>query len=115
MRVMMRGKIHGARVTGTKLHYSGSLAVDSGLLKAAGMLPHEMVHVWNVSNGKRFRTYVVPGKRGEVTVMGAAARLCRRGDEIIIAAEEVLAENEAWRLKPKIVFVDEKNRLKGRE
>ncbi|MEM4389553.1 MAG: aspartate 1-decarboxylase [Candidatus Micrarchaeia archaeon] len=112
MRVMLRGKIHGARVTGLKLHYSGSLAVDGELLKAAGMLPHEMVHVWNISNGNRFQTYVVPGKKGEVTVMGAAARLCRRGDEIIIAAEEIVDEREARRLKPKIVLVDEKNRIK---
>jgi len=112
MRVLMRGKIHGARVTSTKLHYSGSLAVDAELLEAAGILPHEMVHVWNVSNGKRFITYAVPARRGEVVVMGAAARLCRKGDRLIIAAEEILGEREARKLKPKIVIVDGSNRVR---
>ena len=113
MLAMLKSKIHGAVVTGTLLEYDGSLRVDESLLKAARMLPGEMIHVWNVSNGNRFRTYVVPGKKGGITVMGAAARLCRKGDKLIVAAETFLEEKKAEKHRPKVIFVDGKNRIKS--
>ncbi len=112
MRKMLRGKIHRATVTGADLHYEGSITIDSDLMRDAGMLPNEAVHVWNINNGERFETYTVEGEPGSgvVCVNGAAAHKVDVGDLIIIAAFGWMkdAEAEAW--KPKVVFVDDKNR-----
>ena len=88
MRNMLKSKIHRATVTDADLNYDGSITVDVGLMEAANMIPHELVHVWNVNNGERFETYVIPGARnsGTICVNGSAARRVHRGDLLIIAS-----------------------------
>ena len=111
-RKLLRGKIHRATVTGADLHYEGSVTIDEDLMERADLLNHEAVHVWNVTNGERFETYAIPGRRGSgvVCVNGAAAHKVSRGDLVIIAAFSWMEEKEARRWKPRVVFVDEQNR-----
>jgi aspartate 1-decarboxylase len=111
-RKMLRCKIHRATVTRGDLHYEGSITVDRALMEAAGMLPHEAVWVWNVSNGERFETYVLAGERGagEICVNGAAARKAQPGDLVIIAAYSWVEEQRTRQWSPQIVMVDAQNR-----
>ena len=113
-RKLLHGKIHGATVTATAIDYEGSIGVDADLLRAAGILPHESVHVWNVTNGERFETYAIvnPAGSGEIVVNGAAAHRTRVGDKVIIAAFIWLKKKELKGHKPSIVLVDATNRLK---
>jgi aspartate 1-decarboxylase len=110
---MLKSKIHRARVTETLLDYEGSLKLDRGLMEAANIVPFEMVKVYNISNGERFDTYVVPGKRdsGTVGLMGAAARKGVVGDLIIIATYVLVDETQVEGYTPIIVHVDDKNRV----
>ncbi|MFH1224597.1 MAG: aspartate 1-decarboxylase [Candidatus Diapherotrites archaeon] len=110
--IMLKSKIHRATVTGADLDYEGSITIDGALMEAAGIIQHEKVEVWNVSNGKRFETYAVPAVRGsgEVIVNGAAAHRAKKGDLVIIAAFALLEEGEE--IMPKIVHADSKNRAK---
>ena len=116
-RKLLHGKIHGATVTATAVDYEGSIGVDANLLAAAGILPHESVHVWNVTNGERFETYAIanPAGSGEIVVNGAAAHKTRAGDKVIIAAFTWLTEGELRRHKPSIVLVDSANRIQKRK
>src|SRR5215472_16346328 len=111
---MLKGKIHRARVTAALMDYEGSIEVDTFLLVAAGIRKFEEVHIWNMNNGERFTTYALPAKRGSgiIAVNGAAARKVQPGDEVIISAFAVVSEKEAENWTPRIVLVDEKNRLK---
>src|SRR5512142_431907 len=113
-RLMLRSKIHRATVTDSNLEYEGSLTVDPVLLEAAGILPYEQVSVSNLNNGERFETYVIPGKRGrgEMVLNGPTARKGVKGDKVIVFCYEYFNENELKTFKPRIVLVDEKNRLK---
>ena len=108
-----RAKIHRARVTAADLHYQGSITIDSELLSAAGIGRWEEVQVVNLNNGARFTTYVMPGEPGSGTVClnGPAARLGEVGDIIIIIAYGLIDEKESRNFHPKIVFVDEKNKI----
>ena len=110
--MMLKSKIHRATVTRSDLDYEGSIEIDSSLMEAARLLPHEAVHVWNVSNGERFQTYAVPGEAGSggICINGAAAHRARVGDLVIIASFVSMEEAEARAWKPTLVFVDEKNR-----
>jgi aspartate 1-decarboxylase len=112
-RVMLKSKIHRARVTGSDLHYIGSLTVDPALLAAADILEHERIAVVNVENGERFETYAILGEpdSGVVEVNGAAARLVQPGDTIIVFAYGHYDEDEASRQVPRVVHVDERNRI----
>ena len=112
-RRMFLGKIHRAVVTDANLDYEGSVTIDERLLQAAGMLNHEEVHVWNLTRGSRFTSYAIAGERdsGVICVNGAAAHLTRPGDLIIIAAFAEMDDEEARRHEPRIVRVDERNRL----
>ena len=112
MRKMLRGKIHRATITGADLHYEGSVTIDSDLMKAAGIIEHEAVHIWNVDNGERFETYALRGQPGSgvICVNGAAAHKVKVGHLIIIAAFGWMADEEAERWKPSVCFVDERNR-----
>jgi len=117
-RKLLRAKIHRATVTGADLHYEGSVTVDRDLIDRADLITHEAVQIWNVTNGERFETYVIPGQRGSgvVCVNGAAAHKVSKGDLVIIAAFSWMDEKAARVWKPKLVFVDEKNRpLESRE
>ena len=111
-RHMLLGKIHRATVTGAELHYEGSVTIDRDLLDQAGILPYERVDIWNVTNGERFTTYTLSGRRGSgvVCINGAAAHKARRGDLVIIAAFAEMSEAEARDWQPRAVFVDDRNR-----
>ena len=113
-RHMMKSKLHRATVTAAELHYEGSLTVDADLLDAADILPHEQIHVWDVTNGTRLTTYALPGKRGsgEVCVNGAGAHLIRPGDIVIIATFADYDDAEARAHKPTVVLLGEGNRRK---
>lgn len=116
-RVMLRSKIHRATVSDADLDYEGSLTVDPVLLEAAGILPYEQVNVSNLNNGERFETYVIPGKRdsGEMVLNGPTARKGVRGDKIIVFCYEFFNEDELKTFRPKIVLVDENNRVKEKK
>ncbi|QOI97720.1 MAG: aspartate 1-decarboxylase [Flammeovirgaceae bacterium] len=111
MRTMLKSKIHRAVVTGSDLNYEGSIAIDTELCKAADMLEFEKVEIYNINNGARFSTYVIPGRRGEISLNGAAARMVQPGDLIIIASYVNLPDDVAKKITPKIVMVDESNTL----
>jgi aspartate 1-decarboxylase len=113
-RFMLKSKIHRARITGTELHYEGSLSLDVSLMETAQLLPYEKIEVYNVNTGSRFSTYVIPAPRysGEVRLNGAAARLGAVGDIIIIASYGLFDEEELKDFKPFLVYVDEHNRIR---
>lgn len=111
-RTMMHGKIHRATVTDAQIDYVGSITLDPELISRAGILPHEQVHVLDINNGARFETYVIEGQRGSgnVVINGAAARLVNKGDQVIVIAYGVFTDEEARKLQPRVVLVDEANR-----
>jgi aspartate 1-decarboxylase len=113
MRIMMKSKIHRATVTQADLHYVGSVAIDADLLDAADLLEGEQVAIVDITNGARIETYVIPGPRGSgvIGINGAAAHLVHPGDLIIIMSYAVLDDAEARALKPRVVHVDEQNRV----
>jgi len=113
-RAMMKSKIHRAIVTESNLHYEGSITIDETLLEKAHILPYEKVAIYNITNGERFTTYVIKGKRdsGTICINGAAAHKARKGDMIIIVAYGLYDEKEIQSFKPSKVYVDEKNRVK---
>ncbi len=112
-RHLMKSKIHRATITSADLHYEGSLTVDEDLLDAADLLRYEEVQVVNVNNGARFSTYVIPGPRGSgvLQLNGAAARLGQPGDLVILISYGVFSTEEAARHVPRVVFVDQRNRI----
>lgn len=112
-RIMLKAKIHHARVTETNVNYEGSLAIDEDLLKAADMLPFEKVHVFNVSNGERFSTYLIRGEKGsgKVGIYGAAAHRARISDKLIIVSYAILDEEETDYFVPKILILDAANKI----
>jgi len=110
MRLMLRSKIHRARVTRVSLDYEGSIAIDRALIRKAGLLPGEKVLVANLRNGRRFETYVIEGTRGEIGLNGAAACLGKRGDLVIIMGFAVMSEREARANRPRVVHVDAGNK-----
>lgn len=113
MRTMLKSKIHRARVTEADLNYVGSVTLDPILMEAADLLPHEQVHLLDVDTGARLETYTIEGERGagEVVVNGAAARLIHKGDTILILSYVTVPEEEARRLEPCVIHVDEENRI----
>ncbi|MFH1727000.1 MAG: aspartate 1-decarboxylase [Pseudomonadota bacterium] len=110
-REMLKSKIHRASVTDANLEYEGSISIDSILLEAADILPFEKVDIYNCNNGNRFATYVIPGKRGEICLNGAAARLVHKGDKVIIAAYSFYHNDSCTKHDPKIVLLNEANEI----
>jgi aspartate 1-decarboxylase len=110
---MLKSKIHRATVTETNLNYEGSLTLDEDLIEAADLLPFEKVDVYNITNGNRFSTYIIKGERGSgiVCLNGAAARLAKEGDLIIIASYILIDEKHIKNHHPKIVLVNERNQV----
>jgi aspartate 1-decarboxylase len=110
---MLRGKIHRATITEANLHYQGSITIDADLMEAADLLEFEQVEVWNITNGNRFSTYTMLGERGSGTICinGAAAHKATAGDMVIIANFGWMSQDEARRHSPKVVLVDESNRI----
>lgn len=112
-RIMLKAKIHRARVTDANLDYEGSITIDEELMEAADILPFEQVQIYNVTNGNRFETYALKGRRGSgvICINGAAAHKATTDDLIIIASYGLLDEEEYARHRPKLVYVDEANRI----
>jgi aspartate 1-decarboxylase len=113
-RVMFKSKIHRATVTEADLDYEGSVTIDASLMEAADIVAFERVDVWNVTRGTRLQTYAMvgPPDSGVVCINGAAAHLVKPGDLVIIATFADYEEAEARAHRPKVVLVDEKNRIK---
>ena len=113
IRTMLAG-IHRATVTEANVDYEGSVTIDADLMDASGIIPYEMVHVLDLTNGARLETYAIEGRRGsgEICVNGAAGLLVRNRDMVIIMHYvQVSDEEEACNMKPKVVRVDMKNRI----
>ena len=110
-RCFMIGKIHRATVTEARVDYEGSLSICPNLLKASGILPHERVDVYNLTNGERLRTYAILGEPGQVCLNGAAALKGAPGHMVIIVAYAWLTLDEYADLRPKVVLVDAANRI----
>ena len=115
IRTMLKSKIHRARITGSDLHYIGSITVDRDLLDAADILEHELVHVLDIDNGSRFETYTIAAERGsgEVRVNGAAARLVHAGDTVIVVSYAGYDRDELERYEPRVVHVNADNAIVG--
>ncbi|MFG3101055.1 aspartate 1-decarboxylase [Streptomyces sp. NPDC048182] len=115
IRTMFKSKIHRATVTQADLHYVGSVTIDAELLDAADLLPGELVHIVDVTNGARLETYVIEGERGSgvVGINGAAAHLVHPGDLVIIISYAQVTDAEARSLVPRVVHVDAENRIVG--
>jgi len=111
MRIMLKSKIHRARVTEANINYEGSIAIDRKLMMAADILPFEQVHVLDVNNGNRFTTYAIEGEDEEICVNGAAARMVTRGDTVIILTYTDVAEEKTLSHCPTLVYVDTNNRI----
>ncbi|MCX2971380.1 MULTISPECIES: aspartate 1-decarboxylase [Streptomyces] len=113
MRTMFKSKIHRATVTEADLHYVGSVTVDADLLDAADLLPGELVHIVDITNGARLETYTIAGERGSgvVGINGAAAHLVHPGDLVILISYGQMEDAEARAYRPRIVHVDADNRV----
>jgi aspartate 1-decarboxylase len=113
---MLKAKLHRVTTTHSELGYEGSCAIDEDLLEAADILEYQQIDIYNVNNGERFTTYAIRGERGSgmISVNGAAARKAQVGDILIIATYAAFAESELKNFKPRLVYVDEKNRIKRR-
>jgi len=112
-RTILKSRIHRATVTEASPNHEGSLTIDQNLLDAADILPHEQIHVWNLTNGARLISYAVAGERGSgvVSMSDIGANLIHKGDIVIIATFTTLKSKEARKYRPAIVHVDGKNRI----
>jgi aspartate 1-decarboxylase len=113
-RHMLKSKLHRVTITDAQLDYEGSISIDETLMIAADLIPYEKVDIYNVSNGERFSTYVIKGKKdsGVIGLNGAAARKGSKGDLIIIASYVLLDDDKAKNWTAKCVFVDDNNKMK---
>ena len=114
LRTILKSKIHRARVTEANLYYEGSITIDARLMQAADLLAGEKVEVLNLNNGHRLETYAIKGKPGSgvVCLNGPAARGACAGDEVVIVSYILAEDREAAKIKPKIINVDARNRIK---
>lgn len=108
---LCKSKIHRATVTDTNINYEGSITIDERLMIASGLLEYEQVHVVNVNNGERFITYVMKGKKGDIILNGAAARLAVPQDKVIIIAYAQIKSKELSDFSPQIILVNDKNEM----
>lgn len=111
-RIMLKSKLHRARVTATEIDYEGSIAIDEDLLDRVGILPHEQVHIYNINTGARFVTYVITAERGSgiFSINGAAARLAQINDRIIVAAYGMIDTDQETH-NAQVVLLDEQNKV----
>jgi aspartate 1-decarboxylase len=109
----MSSKIHRATITRADLNYVGSITIDADLMREAGLVEGEQVHVVDINNGARLITYVITGDpgTGEIGINGAAARLVHTSDLVIIIAYAQLTNEELATHRPKVVHVDGDNRI----
>jgi len=113
---ILKSKLHRARVTDAKLHYAGSVAIDSELMESVGLVPYESVMIADLNNGNRLETYVVPAEAGsrDIVIMGAAANLIHPKDIVIIFSFTFLTPEEAKEFKPKVVALNDNNDIEKR-
>lgn len=111
---LLKSKLHRATVTDAKLHYPGSIEIDSTLMEAAGILPYESVLVADLNNGNRLETYAVPAEAdsGKVVILGPAAQLIKPKDIVVILSFGFFTPEEVKDFKPKVVVLDENNKIK---
>jgi aspartate 1-decarboxylase len=114
IQTFLKAKLHRATVTEANLDYEGSITIDRNLLEASGIMIHERVEVYDVTNGNRFSTYAIEGPRGSgvICINGAAAHLCKPGNLVIICAYVGLSPDEIKSHQPKVVLLDRKNQVK---
>jgi len=114
LRTILKSKIHRASVTEANLYYSGSITIDGKLMQAADIIEGEKVEVLNINNGQRLETYAIKGKEdsGIICLNGPAARGACVGDEVIIVSYAIVDDKDAKNIKPRIIAVDERNRIK---
>ncbi len=110
---ILKSKIHRATVTDADLNYVGSVTIDIDLMEKARLFQNEKVQIVNINNGERFETYAISGERGSGTIClnGAAARLCQKGDLVIIMSYAMMESVDATGYQPVIVHVDENNKI----
>ena len=110
---MLKSKIHRAVVTQAEPDYVGSITIDADLMEAAGLYEYEQVTVADVNNGSRLETYTIAGEAGSgiICLNGAAARLVKTGDHVIIMSYAQMSAEEAASHKPRVVFVDGANHI----
>jgi len=110
---LLKAKLHRACVTHVELDYEGSCAIDENLLKAAGILEYEQIHIYNVANGERFVTYAIRAEAGSqlISINGAAAHKANVGDRVIICVYANLDESEARHFKPDLIYLNESNNI----
>lgn len=115
-RKMLSAKIHRATVTQADVDYEGSITIPPDLLSASGIHPYEAVCVWNVNRGTRLETYAITGLPGsrDICANGAAAHLIQPGDRVIIASYSFVPEDKIGEHRPRLIFVDEQNRIAHR-
>lgn len=102
-----------ATVTESNLSYEGSITVDDAILRKSGIIPYEQVMISNLNNGERFETYIIPGKKGEICLNGPTARKGIVGDKIIIFCYSYVEDARLTKFKPKIVRLNEENKILG--
>jgi aspartate 1-decarboxylase len=114
-RIILKAKVQRATVTETNINYDGSLTLDESVMNAADLVPFEQVHVYNISNGERFITYLIKGKKdsGVVGVNGAAVHKVSQGDRLIIASYTLMDDEEISFFVPKIILLDHENNVKS--
>jgi aspartate 1-decarboxylase len=112
---MLKSKLHRATVTDAKLHYLGSIEIDADLMQAADILPYESILIADLNNGSRLETYAVPGPAGSgrIGILGAAAHLIKPKDLIIVFSFAYCTSDDAKKLKPKVIVLDENNKIKA--
>ncbi len=112
--IMLKAKLHQARVTHAVLEYEGSCAIDGELLEIAGLREYEQIQIYNIDNGERFTTYVIRGEAGSgvISVNGAAAHKARPGHRIIICAYAQYSDAELANYRPRLVYLDEHNNVR---
>ena len=114
---MLTSKLHRATVTDRDIDYEGSIEIDEALLDEVGIVPYEQVHIYDINNGERFLTYVIPGAAGSgtISVNGAAARKVERNDRIIIAAYGMISVDKNDNYQPRVLLLDERNKVVERQ
>jgi aspartate 1-decarboxylase len=116
-KIMLTAKLHRATVTDRNIEYEGSIQIDEALMEEVGISSYEQVHIYDINNGNRLITYVIPGKRGSgiFSVNGAAARLVERKDRIIIVAYGMIDTDKVENYQPRVLLLDESNKIIERQ
>lgn len=116
-KIMLTAKLHRATITDRDIEYEGSIQIDENLMDEVGISSYEQVHIYDINNGNRLITYVIPGERGSgiISVNGAAARLVERKDRIIIAAYGMINIEKTVDYQPRVLLLDESNSVIERQ